>query len=100
MRDVSPRERRATVLCFKHNKKVAVLTDHEVITRNANAPYPSTSKPVRATCTGCAWEDRVSLYLDIRKLRQARRDNPARTQIDVRVVVPDWLLEEYPALRL
>ncbi len=39
------------------------------------------------------------LYVDIRKLRQARRIS-AGDSIDVRLVVPDWLLEEYPALRL
>ncbi len=97
MRDVSPKERRATVFCRKHNKRVAVLTDREVITRNANAPY-SRASPVTATCTGCLREDNVSLYLDMGKLREVWRDR-ARNKVDVSVVVPDWLLEEYPALR-
>ncbi len=75
------------------------MTDRELITRFANAPYPSASTSVLAPRRQCSRDDCVVLYVDIRKLRQARRIS-AGDSIDVRLVVPDWLLEEYPALRL
>ncbi len=99
MREVGASERRATVFCFQHNRKVAVLTDAQIVTRVANEPYPSTSTAVCCPCPRCSREDHVVWHLDVRKLRTIKRQGGSGKAVDVRAVAPDWLLEEYGAVR-
>ncbi len=38
-------------------------------------------------------------HLDVRKLRTIKRQGGSGKAVDVRAVAPDWLLEEYGAVR-
>lgn len=95
MHKVAPRDRRSIVMCFKHNKQLAVQTDTQVITKFAVAQYPSGSAQVlSAFCRSCSRSGGPTWYLSVAKLRAIKRQDPRREKpIDIRLVTPDSHLE-------